>query len=163
MPQSSVLSLFFPISKRKKRNTCPADSMSSFGDSSEDLEPPDGREKLMMMQTVIKSEPVPIPEGPVEFQSLGNADAFIELLQKRHIVTKKDLFDLSLRPSSFDPRDELKANLNNLMLHHSIDHEHCHSMKSKKVHRMHFIGSYNFLNSDDFEEELPAETKHESL
>ena len=26
-------------------------------------------------------------------------------------------------------------------------------MTSKKIHRMHFIGSYNFLNSDDFEEE----------
>ena len=29
-------------------------------------------------------------------------------------------------------------------------------MTSKKVHRMHFIGSYKFLNSDDFEEEEPV-------
>ena len=31
--------------------------------------------------------------------------------------------------------------------------DNVHVMTSKKVQRMHFIGSYKFLKSDDFEEE----------
>ena len=87
-----------------------------------------------------------VPEGPIKFESLGDGDAFIKALEEKHVETKRQLFDLSLRPASFDPRDELKAKVEPFG-------DQLHIMQSKKVQRMHFIGSYHFVNTEDFREE----------
>ena len=88
-----------------------------------------------------------IPVGPVQFNSLGDGDKFIHGLEENHVSTKEQLFDLSLRPTSFDARKELKASLDS-----DLDMEDM-ILTSKKVQRMHFIGHYNFVNSKDFKVE----------
>ena len=91
--------------------------------------------------------PKTIPAGPIQFNSLGDGDKFIHELEENHVSTKEQLFDLSLRPTSFDARKELKASLES-----DLDLEDMF-LTSKKVQRMHFIGHYNFVNSDDFKVE----------
>merc|ERR1711874_474925 len=103
-----------------------------------------------------------IPDGPIRFGSLGDGDAFIhKLLEEKQIETKEQLYKISLRPTSFDAKEELRARLqddqeNQQQQPHSGSEDIMHFMTSKKVQRMHFIGSYNFLKSDDFEEEEPG-------
>lgn len=117
-------------------------------------------EEMKIMQThsekkMVSTPPIPIqkipPEGPIQFESLGDGDAFIhKLLEEKHIETKEQLFQISLRPTSFDPKDELKAKIGS----NGDEYNGNFCLKtSKKVHRMHFIGSYNFLNSENFEED----------
>ena len=44
------------------------------------------------------------------FGSLGDGDAFIhKLLEEKHIETKEQLYKISLRPTSFDAKEELRA------------------------------------------------------
>ena len=86
-----------------------------------------------------------VPDGPIKFESVGNVDAFIKQLEEKHVETKRQLFNLSLRPTSFDHRGEFKAHVE------FLEDQIIHFMTSKKVHRMHFIGSYHFANSEDFE------------
>ena len=44
------------------------------------------------------------------FGSLGDGDAFIhKLLEEKHIKTKEQLYKISLRPTSFDAKEELRA------------------------------------------------------
>ena len=46
------------------------------------------------------------------FGSLGDGDAFIhKLLEEKHIKTKEQLYKISLRPTSFDAKEELRARL----------------------------------------------------
>merc|ERR1712210_117644 len=99
-----------------------------------------------------------IPDGPIRFGSLGDGDAFIhKLLEEKHIETKEQLYKISLRPTSFDAKEELRARPQDDQSPQPQQQlgseENMHVMTSKKVQRMHFIGSYNFLKSDDFEEE----------
>ena len=51
-----------------------------------------------------------IPDGPIRFGSLGDGDAFIhKILEEKHIETKEQLYKISLRPTSFDAKEELRA------------------------------------------------------
>lgn len=120
-----------------------------------DAEDETGSEPPPIESNSVVSKPISIqavPEGPVQFESVGDGDAFIhKLLVEKHIETKEQLFAMSLRPTSFDYRDELKAKLEAGKGHH---HEGDHQvMTSKKMPRMHFIGSYNFAKAENFEDD----------
>ena len=67
----------------------------------------------------------------------------------------------SLKSTSFDARDELKAAM--ILTEEKskpTNHDHV-TMTSKKIHRMHFIGSYNFLKSEEFVQEDHWEHEHQ--
>ena len=92
--------------------------------------------------------PKKIPNGPIHFDSVGDGDKFITGLEENHVETKEQLYDLSQRPTGFDARKELKASLES-----DIDDLDDMILTSKKVKRMHFIGHYNFVNSNNFKAE----------
>merc|ERR1712083_204650 len=156
--EGSVGEIFFKT-KRKEEN-CPQCSSNDWHEP----------EKSSASLNVKTSPPIAIPnipnnvipDGPIRFGSLGDGDAFIHrLLEEKHIETKEQLYKISLRPTSFDAKEELRARLqddpeNQLQSPQSGSEENMHFITSKKVHRMHFIGSYNFLKSDDFQEEEPS-------
>merc|ERR1712083_1135985 len=153
--EGSVGEIFFKT-KRKEEN-CPQCSSNDWHEP----------EKSSASLNVKTSPPIAIPniphgvipDGPIRFGSLGDGDAFIhKLLEEKHIETKEQLYKISLRPTSFDAKEELRARPQDgqspqPQQQQSGSEDNMHVMTSKKVQRMHFIGSYNFLKSDDFEEE----------
>jgi hypothetical protein len=157
MPRRSILALFCPPVPIKRRHRHqhrdheqqPRERLISGQSDTSTI----SEESTEIKTSKNETSSSQVPDGPIQFRSVGNCDAFIHKLEENHVDTKEQLFNLSRRPFGFDSRYEFKANSveNNQDIENHRDDQQC--LTIKKCHRMHFIGSYKFLNINNFEKD----------